>query len=325
MADRPWGFWTESKLDMLSSYLRAFNVASQRADATVYLDLFAGQDTNINRHTGLPIDGSLRRALSTDPRFTVLRGFELRADRAASLEVAYRTSAPGRDVRIYPGDVHESLRPALDEIANYRWAPTFAFIDPDGVEARWELLEALAQHRARQRTKVELFMLLVSPQVGRVVNNSLDDRNFQRASQQVTDLFGSDEWRPIWEARQFGAFDAEQARDELTNLMRWRLETVLGYKFTHSLRLTNLQGTPIYDMVFATDHQVGDKIMSDVYRSAATKFPQMRREMRARQRDQDEAASGAAGFWPLEELVHDEPLMARETYKRVPPTAPYQG
>jgi hypothetical protein len=78
-------------------------------------------------------------------------------------------------------------------------------------------------------------------------------------------------------------------------------------------------------MVFATDHQVGDKIMSDVYRSAATKFPQMRREMRARQRDQDEAASGAAGFWPLEELVHDEPLMARKTYKRVPPTAPYQG
>jgi len=41
---------------------------------------------SINRHTGLPIDGSLRRALSTDPPFTVLRGFELRPNRAASLK-----------------------------------------------------------------------------------------------------------------------------------------------------------------------------------------------------------------------------------------------
>jgi hypothetical protein len=44
------------------------------------------------------------------------------------------------------------LRLALDEIANYRLALTFAFVDPDGVEARWELLEALAQYRGRQRT-----------------------------------------------------------------------------------------------------------------------------------------------------------------------------
>ena len=293
MADRPWGFWTESKLDMLSAYLRAFNVASQRATATVYLDLFAGQDMNVNRHTGLPIDGSLRRALSTEPSFTVLRGFELRADRAASLEAAYRRSAPGRDVRVYPGDVHESLRPALDEIASYRWAPTFAFVDPDGVEARWELLETLAQHRARQRTKIELFMLLVSPQVGRLVNNSLDLRNLQRAEQQITDLFGSDEWRPILSDRQSGVLDPERTRDELTNLMRWRLETVLGYKFTHSLRLTNLQGAPLYDMIFATDHEVGDKIMASVYRAAATRFPQMRREIRARKRDRDEMESGA--------------------------------
>src|SRR4051812_4218886 len=79
MADRPWGFWTDSKLDMLSSYLHAFNVASsKRASATMYLDLFAGQEENINKHTGLPIDGSLKRALNTDPPFTVLRGFELR-------------------------------------------------------------------------------------------------------------------------------------------------------------------------------------------------------------------------------------------------------
>lgn len=325
MADRPWGFWTESKLDMLSSYLRAFTLASKTARVTVYLDLFAGQATNINKHTGLPIEGSLRRALLTEPPFTVLRGFELRKDRAASLQEAYRASAPGRDVVVHPGDVHESLRPALNELSAVRWAPTFAFIDPDGVEARWELLQVLAAHKAPGRTKVELFLLLAAPQIVRVVHNQLDPANFARATQKVTDLFGSDEWRPILEDRQADVLGPAEARDELTNLMRWRLERALGYKYTHALRLTNLQGVPIYDMVFATDHEVGDMIMSDVYRSAAEKFPRMRQEMRARQRDRDEEAGGLGGLWSHAELLTDAPLARGETYQRFPPTAPYRS
>ncbi len=53
-------------------------------------------------------------------------------------------------------------------------------------------------------------------------------------------LFGSTEWRPILDGRQSDALDAERTRDELTNLMRWRLEKTLGYGFTHTLRLTNV-------------------------------------------------------------------------------------
>lgn len=324
MAQRPWGFWTESKLDMLSSYLRAFTVASKRAGTTVYLDLFAGQATNINKHTGLPIEGSLLRALQTDPPFTVLRGFELRQDRAASLQTAYQSLAPQRDVAIYPGDVHESLAPALAQLANCNWAPTFAFVDPDGVEAKWELLEALARYKGQGKTKTEIFLLLAAAQIGRVVNDSLDARNLQRAEQQVTALFGSDDWRPILRDRRVGVLDAERARDELTNLMRWRLEKALHYKYTHSLRLTNLQGVPIYDMIFATDHEVGDKIMASVYKTAGAKFPRMRSEIRARRRDQEEEASGALGLWSNEEVLQGAPpLKANETYKRVPPTPPY--
>lgn len=308
---------------MLSAYLKAFTTASKQARSTVYLDLFAGQDTNVNKHTGLPIDGSLRRALQTEPPFTVLRGFELRPDRAASLERAYQTSFPSRDVKIYPGDVHQSLSPALADLYEYKWAPTFAFVDPDGVEARWELLTALAGHRGQGRTKVELFLLLVSPQIVRVVNDSLDEHNLRRAEQQVTNLFGSDDWRPILRDRHCGVLDAARTRDELTNLMRWRLETALGYKFTHTLRLTNLRGTPLYDMIFATDHPVGDKIMSDVYRGAANQFPKMQQEARARQRDLDEAERGSQGLWAYSELAVDASQRQAGNYRRMPPTPPY--
>ena len=81
VAERPWGFWTESKLDMLSAYLPAFTTASKRAPSAVYLDLFAGQATNVSRDTGRQIEGGLLLALQTTPPFTVVRGFELRQNR----------------------------------------------------------------------------------------------------------------------------------------------------------------------------------------------------------------------------------------------------
>lgn len=323
MAERPWGFWTESKLDMLSSYLHAFTTASKRAGTTVYLDLFAGQEKNINRHTGAPIDGSFKRAIQTDPPFAILRGFEINSSRASSLQLAYQALAPGRDLRVYAGDVHAGLKGALQDLSGVRWAPTFAFVDPDGVEARWELLEALAAHKGPGRHKVELFLLLAAPQIVRVVHDELDEGNKQRAEQQVTNVFGCDGWKPVLAGRRSGALDPEQTRTELTNLMRWQLETTLGYRFTHTLRLTNLKGVPLYDMIFSTDHEVGDKIMTSVYRTAAAKFPRMRAEIRARDRAAEASSYGQEGFWSPAELAEEAPLRPHEKYQRLPPTLPY--
>lgn len=308
---------------MLSAYLPAFTTASKRAASTVYLDLFAGQATNISRDTGRPIEGSLLRALQTNPAFKVIRGFELRSNRARSLQDVYRSEFPHRDVIVHAGDVHDTLGPALADLARYRSSPTLAFIDPDGVEARWDLLTALASFKVPGATKAELFLLLASPQIVRVVNDSLDPNNLLHAEQQVTNLFGTNEWQPILQARRAGVLDAERTRDELTNLMRWRLEMTLGYAFTHSLRLTNVQGVPLYDMVFATDHQAGDKIMRSVYRAAAERFPTMRREARARRRDRREQTRGAEGLFTHEALAHDAPLRPDESYQHSPPVAPY--
>lgn len=76
MAERPWGFWTESKLDMLSAYLPAFTTASKSAPSTVYLDLFGGQATNVSLHE------------------------------------AFRAGFPNRDVVVHAGDVHDALQSA---------------------------------------------------------------------------------------------------------------------------------------------------------------------------------------------------------------------
>ncbi|MGH3873521.1 MAG: hypothetical protein ACRDSR_18755 [Pseudonocardiaceae bacterium] len=60
--------------------------------------------------------------------------------------------------------MHDTPQSALAALAPYQRSPTFAFIDPDGLD---------------------------------------------HAKQQVTDLFGSTEWRPILDGRRSGALDAE--------------------------------------------------------------------------------------------------------------------
>jgi hypothetical protein len=208
-------------------------------------------------------------------------------------------------------------------LAGHRHSATLAFVDPDGVEARWDLLRTLAGFKAPNRSKVELFLLLASPQIVRVVHDSLDPFDRQHAEQQITDLFGCSDWRPILTARRAGSLDPARTRDELTNLMRWRLEKTLGYRYTHALRQTNVHGVPLYDMVFATDHAAGDRIMDSVYRQAARRFPRMREAARARRLDRREQVSGSTGLFSREELVSGIQPQEAEGYQRINTVPPY--
>ncbi|WP_143765501.1 hypothetical protein [Catenulispora acidiphila] len=46
MRAQPWGWWTGHKLEIPEDYLQAFTTADKKADALIYLDLFAGWPTN---------------------------------------------------------------------------------------------------------------------------------------------------------------------------------------------------------------------------------------------------------------------------------------
>jgi hypothetical protein len=66
--------------------------------------------------------------------------------------------------------------------------------------------------------------------------------------------------------------------------MRWRLESVLGYRWTHTFEVRNERGGPIYHMIFATDNEAGHRIMAHLYNRAASEFPKMRSEVIDRRR-----------------------------------------
>ena len=210
-------------------------------------------------------------------------------------------------------------RTSLTELQPVRWAPTFAFLDPDGMELAWGTLERLAVHKVGYKGsgsrgpeyKVELWLLF--PTQGLIRTLALDeDKLLPRHEQGATRLYGTASWRSIYTRRQRNQLTAVEAKEEYVNLMRWRLTHDLGYAKTHPFELKNTRGGTVYHMIFATDNAAGDRIMSDLYASAARSIPAMRQEARDRQRGQSAL--------PIEGAEN-----ATASYEYEPPWEPREG
>ncbi len=307
---RRFGFWTSVKLEVLSEYLQKFTTASyKKADERIYIDAFAGEGVYEDRLTGQEMLGSARRALEVDPPFTILRYFE-RQGKAEQLEADLRREYPGRDIRVIPGDCNETIGQALEELEPVRWAPTFAFLDPDGMELAWETVAELAAfRRVGKGTKAEIWMLFASGGMLRtlVLEEGRDASETDHA--RVTRVLGTEAWHAYYELRRRGEIDARTAREAYVNLLRWRLEKVLGYDKAHALEVPNEQGVPLYHMVFATDHPVGNSIMTQLYKKTSARLPAIRQRVRDERRG-------------LGTLFDPEQFSAHERYEYRPPVPP---
>ena len=300
-----WDWWSELKLEVLTNYLQGFTTAvrgkSQRAN---YLDLFAGSFENDRRHGTGTFAGSSQIALDIEPKFTTLVFFEL-PEPAARLRADIKSARP-EDCRwrVVEGDCNDTLPSALARLDQFRWAPTFAFLDPRGLQVAWTTVKTLAEWRRYKKTKVEQWILMPTPAIARVLG-----------------LNGCRDWLPIHQGRRTGALTPEEMRAEFVNLYRWRLEKELKYKTTHALQIVNTAGNPVYTLVFATDSQPGDRIMDHLYCSTTTAvIPAMQaRAQAARQRRREDEA-GVLRLPGLDELEKEVPEPG--PYKHMPPWKP---
>lgn len=285
--DRTWGWWTRAKLQILEDYLAAFLAASGgKSKEAVYIDAFAGAGLGKDRLTDEEFDGSARigsAATATGSsgfQFTRLRFFELNERRAHEIQAEFRSEFPNRDIAVIAGDCNSELPRFLREMpAELTYAPTFAFLDPFGIELKWATIQALADHKRNRKFKVELWMLFSSPAMMRLAGGG-PERAAQGFETQLSDLFGNRDWEPIVKARRAGDISARLAREAFVNLMRWRIEQSLGYARTHVLEFKDAHGRPLYHMIFATDHDAGDRIMAHLYAAAAKAHVDMAQEAR---------------------------------------------
>ena len=306
---------------MLREYLDRFTTTTKgKSTEALYLDVFGGQPENRERYTNETLDGSSRIALSiNDPPFTRLRFFELEpyANRLAN---SLGSEFIDRDFAVIPGDCNETIHSALAGLEGVNWAPTFAFIDPNGPDMHWTTLEALAHFKRSRPYKVEIWLLLA---VGMFTRNLPVSGNVRDSdARKLTRMYGTNQWQEIYRARIEDRIEASAAREEYVNLMRWRLETILGYRKTHALEVFNEQGSSIYHMIFATDHAAGDRIMTSIYRNAVNEFPIMRERARRLRRAKEQEDQGIMQLFDDTEL--QAPSQPDEVfYEHEPPWTPW--
>src|SRR5260221_5168990 len=83
----------------------------------------------------------------------------------------------------------------------------------------------------------------------------------------------------------------------------------------YRLSARHTSGSGIFDMIFATDHPAGEKIMTDLYTAALRRQPALRRKAQLQRRQEREEADGVHGMFDMAELA---PTPAREvTWLRV--------
>lgn len=291
---RAWHYWSLNKLEILAAYLPAFNTASKRSPERIYLDLMAGQPQNTEAGTGRLLDGSARLALASNPGFTRCAFGEL--EHAQELDGDLRRLYPDKKFKVYDGDCNETVHQMLRDLGPYRRAPTFAFLDQQGAELHWTTMAALAAFR-RGNTKVEQWILCSPTMIYRGVKGTNGDLYAAR----VDRMYGTDMWRALYEARLNDGIDAETWRREMVNLLRWRLESELGYVHTARIPMRMRANVEIYDMVFATDHPAGLKIMEHLYGKAADREPRMKQEALDRMKSVDPYSHDA-----LFDMAHEE-------------------
>lgn len=293
---RSWGFWTENKLEMLRSYLPQFLTASKGLPTweTVFIDAFAGEGIGLRRGTYEMIEGSPIIALEAgdDPyHFTKVRLVEL-SGRADTLQTELRERFPGRDIEVVRGDCNAAIREVLAELRAVRWAPTFAFLDPDGMELHWSTIEAVSDHKRGYRKTgsvkpeylAEMFLLFPSHGLIRVLSAD-PEKVLPSHREKATAMFGDESWVEIHDLVIDGEIDQVDAREEYVNLMRWKIENQLGYAYTHPFEIRT-STAPIYHMIFATNNQAGTRIMQSIYDHAAARHPEMTKQAKDRRSGQ---------------------------------------
>lgn len=288
--NREWGFWSEVKLDALERYLPRFTTASRSAQTVLYLDLFAGTILNTRRdQPNRTFEGSTVRALRTDPQFTHLRFFELR-DKAGNLSRQLEHRFPNDErYMVVPGDCNLSIGQTLSELRSegLDWSPTFAFVDPDAFELSWKTLSSIASFKNPQaKTKAEMLILLSHTSIPRLAGWDSAMGLDEALSLSTTTFYGTSAWKQIFERRIRHGLSAIEARSLYTDLFRHRLQYVLGYRRTLTIEMGNERGSPVYVLVFATDHDAGVRIMSSVFEQAREQSAEYRAEIADRRRRQ---------------------------------------
>ncbi len=265
------GRWSEEKLELLEKYLKAdlLIMNSQKRKwlkAFHYIDAFAGSGKPKARDEERYIAGSPLRALQCNPPFDCYWFIERSPWRVERLEELKR-QFPNLHIEIRQGDCNEILlREIVPQITKASRQRGLVFLDPYGLQVKWQTIEALAKAGTFD-VFVNFPLMAVTrllkrdePPAGRVCvlldkvmgNAEWVEKIYQPSGQ--LPLFGGqpvisrDVMRAEWLARVYA--------DQVSKIFRFVSKPVI---------MLNTKNAPLYALFLASHNQTAVKIINDIF------------------------------------------------------------
>ncbi len=160
------GGWSKEKLYYLKKYVDTFTTSMRNKwkGEIYYIDLFAGPGKCIVRDNEEEIDGSPLISLNTKYPFKEYYFVDMNLDACAALEERCREHKYIERIRIINDDCNKAVHDIIDNIP--KRSLSLAFIDPTGLEPKFQTIEKLAQR------KVDLIIIFHdSIAIGRNIKN----------------------------------------------------------------------------------------------------------------------------------------------------------
>lgn len=262
------GKWTQEKLQKVGHYLNSYATALKNQKfRLIYVDAFAGTGYVTLKEKDetqllLPefeekdikdfVFGSARNALEVVPPFDEYVFIEKSEKRFVELEVLkndYQTLAN----RITPisDDANSYLQKFCQ--SDWRFKRAIVFLDPYGMQVKWETIEAIAKTQA-----IDLWILFP---LGVAVNRLLkkDGKISEPVKQRLDEMFGTQDWFEAFfkEKETRSLFDIETGFEKVANLdsiaeyFNQRLESIFAGVARNPLKLYNSKNNPLYLLCFA--------------------------------------------------------------------------
>lgn len=267
--------WSTIKLDYLTRYLERFIVAmrGKKWRAIHYIDLFAGPGKNQINESDEIVIGSPLIALTQKRPFDRYFFSDIVVDNITALDQRCTASQQYKKVKCSVGDANEqvnTIKARIDQIdrkfisGGNSWSSlNIAFLDPFGLELKWSTVETLAQVKF-----MDLIIYYSQMGITREASKEID----KPVPTVIDEFFGGTEWRAIY--CEYQKHDEMFYHRKLLDLYKGKLEE-FGYVIREAdtdepLIRSAKRRAPLYRLLFASKHKLGNKFWNDVTRKDAT-------------------------------------------------------
>ena len=259
--------WTKNKLFYLSSYLEQFVIAMSKKPwrSIHYIDLFAGYGKIRIQETDEIILGSPLLALTLQRPFGKYFFADENAEALEALKKRCMPSSRYNSIRFFQGNANIQVRHIQQEIQSIdrvyipgRWSSlNLAFLDPYGLELKWETVESLAKIN-------RMDLIIYYSQMG--ISREAPKEIMQTPPTLLDTFFGNTEWRGIYQ--RYRQQEERFLHRKLMDLYKHNLEK-LGYKIvvggTEPV-VRNTKSAPLYRLLFMSKHELGYKFWENAVR-----------------------------------------------------------